>query len=435
MTNPIAISKFFYPITSNEPFYVNKMKYPTHNRGLDKRKLVFLAQGIYSPMFQIQSLPYLEVLKKEYDIIIISLEENLSINQNSEKFMEIRKKLEDNYRLEVINFWNVPFIPKIIGQIIQLMPQLLFKAKRNRYYYFHARGYLPAILLHYVKKLSAIKYIFDMRGVVVDELKLVQNLNEKDFKVKIWRRLEKKAVISSDFCIVVSKPFAEYVKNINPNKDIYIIKNSVVKDVLKENEYKNIRHKVRDQMGLRRKKVWVYSGSTYKWQQIPIMISLFKFACEMEDNLYFLIISRDNVEEIEKIFKDSGIPANFYKIISVEQNHVKNYLIASDVGILLRERSVINKVSDPLKFVEYLHAGLLVILTKEIGDTEEIVIRNDLGIVLNSFKKSDFIKSINSLNNLLQNRNPIKIIQIADRVYNFNQSLQQYKNSWQRLIS
>jgi len=408
---------------------------PNHNDELNKKRIVFLAQGICSPMFQIQSLPFLKQLKKKYEIIIISLEEVLTQNDQSEVFLQMFKNLKKDFCLELIKIQKLSLLPKIISQIIQIMPQLFLKAKRNNFIYFHSRGYLPAIILHYLKKILSIKYIFDMRGVYVDELKLIQNMSEKNLKIKLWRHFEKKAIESCEFTIVVSRLFVKYVKDIDPEKDAFIIKNSIVKDALKEKEYNDIRREIRAELGVENKKVWIYSGSAYKWQQIPEMISLFKFASKTDVDLYFLIICRDNKEKIEKLFSDAGIPSDSYGIISVEPKSVRRYLIAGDVGILLRERSVINEVSDPLKFVEYIHAGLLVIISRYIGDTEEIVNKNKLGVVLDSFDETDLRKSINSINYMLKKRIPIEIIRTANTIYSFNKSLELYSDCYQELIS
>jgi hypothetical protein len=414
---------------------MKKMNKPIHSNEIKNKKIVFLAQGIISPMFQIQSVPFLEDLKKKYEITIISLEEGSSQKSDSKRFLHHHNKLKKEFDVVIIKTRNLSFFPKIFNQIIQVLPQLFLKAKRKNFSYFHARGYLPAIILHYLKKFLSIKYIFDMRGVYIDELMLLHNMTEKNPKIKLWRHFEKKAIESSELSVVVSKPFAKYVKDVDPQNEVFIIKNSIVKDVLEEEVYNAIRYEIRTKLGIENNQVWIYSGSAYKWQQIPQMISMFKVASENNTDLYFLMICRDNTEQIEHIFSELSIPSEKYNIISLEPESVKKYLIAGDVGILLRERSVINEVSDPLKFVEYLHAGLLVIISKSIGDTEEIVTKHKLGFVLESFEKSDLRKCLESLNMMLKNRNPIEIIKTAMTIYDFDKSLSLYSDCYQKLMT
>jgi glycosyltransferase involved in cell wall biosynthesis len=57
-------------------------------------------------------------------------------------------------------------------------------------------------------------------------------------------------------------------------------------------------------------------------------------------------------------------------------------LRAFDAGFLLRRRHPVNAVACPVKFAEYLHAGLPVVGTDGIGDVSETIRREGLGIVL-----------------------------------------------------
>jgi hypothetical protein len=386
-------------------------------------------------MFLIQSLPFLRELKNEYKINIISIEEGSTGHFESEKFQQQYSELNQKYNLVILKSRNLLFLPKIINNIIQLIPQLFLRSKKENLEYYHARGYLPAIVLHYLKRFLPVKYIFDMRGVYIDELKLLQNMSENNIRIRLWRHLEKKAIESSELAVVVSKPFADYVKKIDPEVNIYIIKNSIVKKIIREEEYRTIRNEYRTKLGIENKKVWIYSGSGYKWQLIPQMISLFKIASEIDRDIHFLMICRDKTDEIDHIFKEFNVSDELFTIISVTAEEVNKYLIAGDIGILLRENSVINEVSDPLKFVEYLHAGLLVVISKYIGDTEEIVIKHELGLVLDSFEESNFRKYLDSLNKMLINRNPIKIINTAKTIYDFDKSLGLYRDCYQKLMS
>ena len=58
-------------------------------------------------------------------------------------------------------------------------------------------------------------------------------------------------------------------------------------------------------------------------------------------------------------------------------------LSACDMGILIREDSVTNRVASPTKFAEYLSAGLQVIITNNIGDYSDFVKVHQCGIIAN----------------------------------------------------
>ena len=49
---------------------------------------------------------------------------------------------------------------------------------------------------------------------------------------------------------------------------------------------------------------------------------------------------------------------------------------------MLREQSDTNKVASPVKFAEYLYAGLPVLITENLGDFSNYVIENDCGFII-----------------------------------------------------
>ena len=68
------------------------------------------------------------------------------------------------------------------------------------------------------------------------------------------------------------------------------------------------------------------------------------------------------------------------------------HLNAMDISLLLRDNSILNRVSSPTKFSEYLINGLPVITTQYVGDFSEQVIKHKLGFVLSNYLFEDDLK-------------------------------------------
>lgn len=399
-----------------------------------KVKICYFTDSILAPIFQIHSYPLLNELKHYYDITIISIEEKLTIRNNYNQFIQQKKNIEKDYQLKIIIYRSPFFLPKILKQLIIILPKLFVLTKINNFKYFHARGYLPAILLNYLKKINDIKFVFDMRGAFVDEMKLINQLSEDNLKVKLWRMFERKTINNSDQIVVVSEQFNNYIESKYRAHKINVIKNSIIKEKLSINDYNKIRIQFRDELNIQDKLVWIYSGSNFNWQLIDRAIELFAFATQKRSDLFFLFLTRDDVTEITSKFVKCSISNDKYKILTVESKHVRNYLIASDLGILLRENNIINNVSHPLKYVEYLKAGLPVLISKNIGDTQDIVMNNKLGVVLNSNSKNEFIKRFDEIINIIVNRNPQHILDVANKEYNFERCVLNYKEVYKNLV-
>jgi len=114
------------------------------------------------------------------------------------------------------------------------------------------------------------------------------------------------------------------------------------------------------------------------------------------------LVLTNEPESILPYIKVEKISPSDYVILSVKHQDVPKYLMASDVGLLLREDHLVNNVASPIKFAEYIRCGLPVILTKGIGDLDNIVQQNKIGLVLDNLddlsnvtKKLEIFMNIN----------------------------------------
>ena len=106
------------------------------------------------------------------------------------------------------------------------------------------------------------------------------------------------------------------------------------------------------------------------------------------------------------------IDENRYRLISLPQNKVSEYLTAMDLGLLLRAPSVLNNFSQPVKFGEYLSAGIPVVLEEGTGDISLILNKHRIGCVIKltgKDNKADFDAEVtNALNWYQQNMQTVR---------------------------
>ena len=103
--------------------------------------------------------------------------------------------------------------------------------------------------------------------------------------------------------------------------------------------------------------VYIYNGSLKAWQCPHETITFFKKALEKNENSVFLALTQDT-ELMRTLLDQAKIPTTVYRILSVPQPEVLNYLCIGDYGILFREAHPLNWVSRPTKLLEYQAAGL-----------------------------------------------------------------------------
>jgi glycosyltransferase involved in cell wall biosynthesis len=184
-----------------------------------------------------------------------------------------------------------------------------------------------------------------------------------------------------------------------------------------------IRDMMRKEIGSRNRLVFVYSGSMHPLQMPRAIVKLFREFYKLDKEVFFLILTF-KVEKARRLLECELIPQENYKALAVEYSKIPMYLNAADIGILLREKNIVNRVACPTKFAEYVACGLYTILTDEIGDISGMVERERIGEVIKSSLKESEIKSVvNEIlikrAEILKNRNKERIAQFARTKYSW----------------
>ena len=95
-------------------------------------------------------------------------------------------------------------------------------------------------------------------------------------------------------------------------------------------------------------------------------------------------------------------------IESIEPQRVSDYLNTADVGIFFIKPCFSKIASCPTKFAEYLACGLPVVINSRIGDTDDVVRDNKIGVVVEKFDIEGYEKAIIGIKKLLREGNVLR---------------------------
>jgi len=393
-----------------------------------KVNVLFIANGsLTNPILQSQGLPYLFNLDSLiYKPHVLSFEKTNSNNETKATIEDIINRFG-----EKINFYTINAGGKnlITFRLYSFMRSL--KVTKNLVHNFdikilHARNLFSAFLSIMIKILfkSNLKVLYDNRGLAIEERIFSGQL--KKLPEKIFRGIEKIVVNKSDSIVVVSERFKEYLLTqygTSIIKKISIINNKTVIPYLNGLELEKIKSNA-DYIG-------VYSGSAASWQNVNGMIELFKIAFNMFGNIRIKILTWQKERFINKL-SNSGLKHKI-EILSLEQEKVFDNLIRCNFGIIFRENNLISNVSSPLKFAEYLAAGLPVLVNEGIGDTEDIISKYNIGVVI---RKENYYTGLKEMMDLLKDENVYsRCRDIALREFNIKDAFHSYEMIYEKLLN
>lgn len=133
-----------------------------------------------------------------------------------------------------------------------------------------------------------------------------------------------------------------------------------------------VRVAVRRELGIENDvSLYCYSGGMQSWQSFDLNVEKFLEVKKSQQDAHLLVLTRD-LEVAQQTLSDFSVSDKDYTLLSLEPDQVHRYLLACDFGLLLREHNLVNWTARPIKALEYLQAGLLIIHNNSI----EWVIRN-----------------------------------------------------------
>ena len=238
---------------------------------------------------------------------------------------------------------------------------------------FHTRGeLLPYNLIGIISRQYAQNILPDIRGLNVEEILEFSELNkiQKTLKVSNY----KKALSNLNrfkYISVVSPSLAEHLANMY----LLNLKKIMIVPCLAGRGFsfdQDQRIKTRKELNLTEldNLIVFSSAGNALWQNISVLKLI------ANRGIKILNLSKNTIEHKNIINK------------FVDYNLVPKYLNASDVGLIWRDKSIVNEVASPVKFSEFICCGL------------PIVANDSVKMITNYIKNFSFGKLLNDLNEL-----------------------------------
>lgn len=246
---------------------------------------------------------------------------------------------------------------------------------------------------------------FDLHGEVVDELRILKRIPE--FIVKLLYRYELNVLIKCDSISVCSQNHKKSIQyrlaGSLISKKIDVFPNIAPPlDLNNENDFIDREFEVFIQNTI----PIVYSGSSLAWQSPMKMLSFFQKLYKYNDKYSLLILSRD-LNDFNKFLLHVPDIKHRVFICQCEFEMVSYYYSKCKFGLVFRDFSRTNFVSNPTKIEEYAKSNLGILYTGHIGDFYDK--NNSSGGLINC---DDDIEVIENKMNLFANSELVQ--------YNFN---------------
>lgn len=366
--------------------------------------------GLREALVQTQVIPYLlEIGKDNIKVTLLTFEPDLKTKWTDEQIEKERADLsEKGIRWICLAYHKSPSVPATAYDIFCGAWYIARLLRKEKYEVLHGRVHIPTLMGALARKLSKHKpkLLFDIRGFFPEEYTDAGVWPEGGWLYRSAKRVESWLFDESDGFVVLTEKAREilFPESKETGFDQFGRPVEVIPCCVDLERFKTAnewsRREVRAELNIGDRKVIAYAGSFGGWYLTSEMVDFFEAARKHDPNTFFLILTQRDVEKVSTLLADRGFAPDEYFVGSVTAGELPKYLSAADFAISFIKACYSKLSSSPTKIAEYLACGLPIIANRGVGDIDELIEKNGVGIMLEGFATDSYLKAIADMDSL-----------------------------------
>lgn len=256
----------------------------------------------------------------------------------------------------------------------------------------YVRGLWGPLVIALANPFSRLPYVYDVRGALADESRAVGAVRMKQ---RVYAGLEAWGIRRATRVSAVTRGLAAVVEEAHRVGAIEVVPCCV--DIASASVDPADARRRRAELGYSDDDVVaVYAGGLSHYQQVPTMLALWRRLLD-EPRLKFLLLTNDDPHSLPAVVGDLGDFGDRLRHFSLSRREVPATLAAADIGFMLRDSRELNRVASPVKFPEYLAAGLGIVASPGTGDASGLIESGDLGVLVDTQQIDDGVAAVRRL--------------------------------------
>jgi glycosyltransferase involved in cell wall biosynthesis len=347
--------------------------------------------GMLEPLGQSQVLAYLKSLAVGRRIHLISFEKAGDWSRTTER-KRITKDIADagiiwhplRYHKSpsaLATAWDI-----VCGTVLGLWLVLRFWLR-----IVHARSYVASAMALVLKRITGVKYLFDMRGFWVDE-RVDGGLWPSGGRMyRLAKVCERRFLLAADHVVSLTHAAVrevqrfEYLQGRMPTV-------TVIPTCADLARFAPIFHERTDE-GF----VLGYVGSVGTWYLFEETVACFVQLLRLRSDARLLILNRDEHTFIRERLAAAGLQDAPIELITASHDEVPRQISRMDAGVFFIKPVFSKQASAPTKLAEFLGCGIPCLCNAGVGDMASVLEVEQVGIALTSFDDTSMVVGLQRL--------------------------------------
>ena len=378
---------------------------------LEGRRVLFISyNGMLEPLGQTQVLPYLrELAQRGVKFTLLSFEKQKAFTAEGQRQCEeLKRELsEQGIEWHWLRYHQRPSLPATLYDVFAGIRYASRLVRQNKIELAHGRSYIPATIALALKRKFGIKMIFDVRGLMAEEYVDARHWPEGGLRYRVTKAAERRIIASTDGVVTLTKRIWPIIKQWDglKGRDVPHEVIPCCVDLASFKFDKELRAKLRGELGINDRFTFVYSGSLDGWYLTEEMADFFASIVRWQKDAHLLWLTTGSHDRVRQLMSAHGIGAENFSVRGVRPKEIPAYLAAGDVGISFIKRCLSKLASSPTKNAEYLACGLPIVINSGIGDSDALANESPAVILIDDFNERDFESAWNTLQKMVADPN------------------------------
>jgi glycosyltransferase involved in cell wall biosynthesis len=380
--------------------------------------------GMLEPLGQSQVLAYLKRLVADRPIHLISFEKA----EDWENTAECERLARDIAASGIV--WHpLRYHKQSTGVAIDIANGTrlgLWLVWRHGLRILHARSYVTSVMALAIKRITGIKYLFDMRGFWADE-KLDGGWPKDGYMYRLAKGFERRFLLKADHVVSLTHAALTEMQRF-PYLRECMPPVTVIPTCADLARFKPTPHE-REGTGL----VMGYVGSVGRYM-FDEVAACFAVLLRLRPDTHFLIVNRGEHAYIRERLAAAGVPALAVELISATPIDMPRQIARMDASIYFTKPVFSKQAMAPTKLAELLGCGVPCLGNVGVGDMAEVLEGERVGVALRAFDQASLEAGLAQLLALVADPSTTaRCVAAAQKHFSLDEGVRRYAAVYQKL--
>jgi glycosyltransferase involved in cell wall biosynthesis len=342
--------------------------------------------GLQEPLVQTQVLPYLrELATAKVAVHLMTFEPRMRERWTAQALADEQARLErDGIKWSALPYHKSPSAPATLYDIVFGAWAAVRLVRRHSIDVLHARAHIPLAMALLAARMTRSALVFDIRGLMAEEYADAGVWEKNSLRFRAIKRLEKAGIRKADQVVVLTNAMKQWLLN---NRLRAADNVEVIPCCVDFAGYTNAAFKVE---ATPESFEVIYAGSVTGLYLLEEMGRFFLELRAQQPRAFLRILTTSSATEAAERLRRVGLEPEDFWIGKASTQEVPRYLQRARLGLSFRKPTFSQLAASPTKIAEYLAAGIPVVSNEGIGDIDDLLEQERVGVLVHDFTPETF---------------------------------------------